>query len=145
MNSYPDAPRLDGTNAVEVIREGVVVIGPSQRPVVMTLDPSHMRSLAEQLTEYADEREGVEKEDERPSEEEESDSETLTPVESSNVSAVGYEDGKLVVQFHNGDVWEYEGVDELEYREVLQADSVGSAIHEIKRTRKGKQRGKANE
>jgi hypothetical protein len=51
-----------------------------------------------------------------------------TEVDSSAVSAVGYKDGDLFVQFRGGNVYRYYGVDERVYREILEAESVGSYV-----------------
>lgn len=49
----------------------------------------------------------------------------LTPVESSNLAAVGYKDSVLTVRFHNGATYTYEGVTETEGKEIFEAESVG--------------------
>lgn len=54
----------------------------------------------------------------------------LTPVTSSNISAVGY-NGKtltLTVEFHNGGLYEYSPVTKETYVELVEAKSVGSYL-----------------
>lgn len=59
-------------------------------------------------------------------------------VHSSTIAEVGYEDGKLEVQFKDSkgnlsSVYEYEGVPVALYHELLQAESKGSFLaHNIK-------------
>ncbi len=52
----------------------------------------------------------------------------MTPVSSSNIAAVGYdEDTKmLTVQFNNGRTYRYAGVPNGEYQNLLNATSVGN-------------------
>lgn len=49
----------------------------------------------------------------------------LTPVSSSNLSAVGYESGTLYVSFHNGGYYSYNNVPEYVFHELLNAPSKG--------------------
>lgn len=51
--------------------------------------------------------------------------EKMQKVASSNIDAVGYDNGNLFVAFHNGRVYSYEGVPNTEYLELLKAASVG--------------------
>lgn len=53
----------------------------------------------------------------------------LKPVKSSNIAGIGYKDGTMRVQFSNGNIYEYQGVTEKDYRELMSADSIGSAFH----------------
>ena len=53
----------------------------------------------------------------------------LVPVSSSNVKAVGYEDGSLHVVFKNGDHYVYSDVDPDTYEELKTSSSVGSYLH----------------
>ena len=55
---------------------------------------------------------------------------TLTPVSSSNVSAVGYDapTHRLFVRFTNGSLYRYEGVTEATYRSFLAAPSKGQFV-----------------
>lgn len=48
-------------------------------------------------------------------------------VTSSNIKAVGYDKNSklLEVEFHNGTVYQYEGVDEAAYKDLKEASSVG--------------------
>jgi len=48
----------------------------------------------------------------------------LTPVKSSNITAVGYENGTLAVKFSSGSVYHYEGVPTNVYAELIAAESV---------------------
>lgn len=50
----------------------------------------------------------------------------MTPVSSSNLSAVGYENGTLYVSFHSGGLYSYSGVPESVYRGLMSAGSKGS-------------------
>ena len=49
----------------------------------------------------------------------------LYAVTSSNIAAVGWHDGKLRVEFHNGGVYDYQGVSEAEFKVLKDSDSVG--------------------
>lgn len=53
----------------------------------------------------------------------------LTPVSSSNVGAVGYQDETLYVEFLNGGYYKYIGVPEHEYNNLLSAESVGKYLN----------------
>ena len=53
----------------------------------------------------------------------------MKPVRSSNVAAVGYEDGTLYVEFLSGATYAYEGVDEAAYQDMLTASSPGSYLN----------------
>jgi len=51
-------------------------------------------------------------------------------VTSSNIASVGYHDGKLFVEFRrSGAVYEYRGVPEYVYHELINAESVGKFFH----------------
>lgn len=50
-------------------------------------------------------------------------------VKSSNIQAIGYENGKLQVRFANGNTYEYAGVSDKDYKDLIDADSPGSAFH----------------
>ncbi len=54
----------------------------------------------------------------------------LTPVSSSNVSAVGYDGAtqRLFVRFNNGSVYSYEGVSEATHQAFLTASSKGQFV-----------------
>lgn len=54
----------------------------------------------------------------------------LTPVSSSNVSAVGYDgaERRLFVRFTNGSFYRYDGVDETTYHSFLTAPSKGKFV-----------------
>lgn len=53
----------------------------------------------------------------------------MTPVSSSNVARIGFENGVLRVQFHNGYVYEYYNVPESVYKAFLNAPSKGQFVH----------------
>lgn len=50
----------------------------------------------------------------------------MTPVQSSNIAAIGHGDGGLYVQFHTGSVYRYPTCDRQHHNELLAAVSVGS-------------------
>lgn len=69
---------------------------------------------------------------------------TMLPVQSSNVSMVGYNESNrmLTVQFKSGNVFSYSGVPPEKYQELLKADSVGSHFaRQIKPYYEGQRRG----
>ena len=49
----------------------------------------------------------------------------MIPVSSSNLSAVGYENGILYIRFHGGQMYCYYGVPEFVYEELMSAPSHG--------------------
>jgi len=53
----------------------------------------------------------------------------LVPVESSDLAAVGYGGGTLIIGFHSGGVYAYCGVPVSEYRGLMLADSHGKYFH----------------
>ena len=53
----------------------------------------------------------------------------MIPVKSSNISAAGYEDGKIRIQFSNGTEYDYEGGAEL-FNDMLESKSVGKFFHQ---------------
>lgn len=52
----------------------------------------------------------------------------MTPVSSSNISSIGYENGTLYVSFHHGGLYAYSGVPESVYRGLMSASSHGSYL-----------------
>jgi hypothetical protein len=52
----------------------------------------------------------------------------LTPVESSNIAAIGYDEKQstLAVKFNNGAIWHYGGVAKGSYESLMTAASKGS-------------------
>jgi hypothetical protein len=56
-------------------------------------------------------------------------------VNSSNIASVGWENGTLEVEFHDGGVYQYSGVPEAVYRAFLNAHSKGSYFHDNIRDR----------
>lgn len=57
----------------------------------------------------------------------------LTPVESSNIAAIGHSPITLTltVQFKNGTTYQYECVSASLFDQLIKADSVGSAFHKL--------------
>ncbi len=55
----------------------------------------------------------------------------MTPVSSSNVSEIGYneENQEVYVRFLNGSIYVYKGVPQFEFDGLLNAPSVGSYLH----------------
>jgi hypothetical protein len=51
---------------------------------------------------------------------------SLTPVKSSNIAKLGWLDGTLHVEFSNGGLFSYAGVDQTTYNDLLAAKSIGS-------------------
>lgn len=49
-----------------------------------------------------------------------------SPVTSSNISEIGFQDGTLEVLFMNGSVYQYDDVPFEAYSALIDADSVGS-------------------
>ena len=58
----------------------------------------------------------------------------LTPVKSSAVEAVGYEDGVMEVVYRGGRRYRMEGVSQDQYDALLTADSIGRALNSLKAT-----------
>ncbi len=52
----------------------------------------------------------------------------MTPVISSNISSIGYENGTLYVSFHHGGLYAYAGVSESVYNELMSAPSHGKYL-----------------
>lgn len=52
-------------------------------------------------------------------------------VSSSRIASVGWENNILEVQFHNGVVYQYQGVSQSEYQAFLNAPSLGSALSKL--------------
>lgn len=50
----------------------------------------------------------------------------MISVSSSNISAIGYEDGNLYVRFHSGKTAVYHGVSQQTYSNLMNAGSKGS-------------------
>jgi hypothetical protein len=49
----------------------------------------------------------------------------MIPVDSSNLSSVGYDNGNLYISFHSGSTYRYFNVPESVYHELLSASSKG--------------------
>ena len=58
-----------------------------------------------------------------------------TAVHSSNITSIGWQDGTLEVEFHDGGVYQYSGVPEAVYQAFLNAYSKGSFFHDHIRDR----------
>lgn len=54
---------------------------------------------------------------------------TMIPVSSSNLSAIGYENGNLYIRFHSGRIYMYLNVPHSEYIALLHAPSHGTYFH----------------
>ncbi len=52
----------------------------------------------------------------------------MTPVSSSNIASIGYENGTLYVSFNRGGLYAYSGVPEAVYRGLMSASSHGSYL-----------------
>lgn len=50
---------------------------------------------------------------------------TMQKVTSSNIAAIGWSAGNLLVEFKSGDTWGYAGVPQETYKEMSSAESVG--------------------
>ena len=60
----------------------------------------------------------------------------MQPVKSSNVAAIGRDDmGSTYVQFTNGGTYRYDGVEQEHHDALVNADSVGSHMASVFRTR----------
>jgi len=55
------------------------------------------------------------------------------PVESSNIESIGYDVGSriLEVEFKNGGIYQYKGILQEVYKELMEADSFGSYLHQV--------------
>jgi KTSC domain len=53
----------------------------------------------------------------------------LVPVQSTNIAAVGYDAGTLVVQFRDQSIYHYEDLPEQVYQGLLGAESKGRYLH----------------
>ena len=54
---------------------------------------------------------------------------SLEPVSSSNIEAIGYGDGLLIIEFKDGDRYSYSGVSQETFDELRTAPSVGRFFH----------------
>lgn len=59
----------------------------------------------------------------------------LTPVKSSNIAKLGWNDGVLHVEFSNGGLFSYAGVTNQAYNELMAAKSIGSHFAKHIRTK----------
>lgn len=53
----------------------------------------------------------------------------MQPIESTNIKAAGFADGSLFVKFRTGTLYEYKGVPEKVFTDLLAAESAGSFFH----------------
>ena len=53
----------------------------------------------------------------------------MHPVNSSNLTSVGYENGTLYITFHSGETYSYSGVPETIYHGLMAAGSHGKYFH----------------
>jgi hypothetical protein len=55
----------------------------------------------------------------------------LKPVKSSNIEAVGYDEEteELRIEFKGGGIYAYDSVPQFEYRDLLDAKSIGGHFH----------------
>jgi len=53
----------------------------------------------------------------------------MIPVQSSNLSSVGYENGILYIEFNNGSMYSYDNVPVSVYQELMSAPSHGKYFH----------------
>lgn len=54
----------------------------------------------------------------------------MTKVSSSNVGEIGYDaDGNMLVRFHSGALYSYQGVPKSLFDDILASESVGSALN----------------
>lgn len=50
-------------------------------------------------------------------------------VQSSDLRSVGYEGGTLEIEFHSGGLYQFYGISEIEYKNLLNASSLGQYFH----------------
>lgn len=53
----------------------------------------------------------------------------MIPVSSSDLESVGYENETLYIRFHSGGLYQYAGVPDRVYRELMSAASHGRYFH----------------
>jgi hypothetical protein len=68
----------------------------------------------------------------------------MQPVRSSNIAAVGYENGTLAVRFHNGSEYEYPGTSESDHADFLGSESKGRWLNQFVALRSGVTRTKTS-
>ena len=56
---------------------------------------------------------------------------TMIPVDSTDLSSVGYESGTLYVRFHSGGLYSYDNVPVSVFDELLYADSKGKYFNQF--------------
>jgi len=55
----------------------------------------------------------------------------LIPVSSTNVAAVGFENGRMQVRFHGGGLYEYANVTRAQFDELLTTPSKGAFVQRV--------------
>ena len=55
----------------------------------------------------------------------------MRPVQSSNVAAIGYRNGGMLVKFHNGGMYYYHNVPNELFWRMLRASSKGRFLHQF--------------
>ena len=53
----------------------------------------------------------------------------MVPVNSSDITSIGYENGVLYIQFHSGGMYQYTGVPVPVYEALMSASSHGKYFH----------------
>ncbi len=54
----------------------------------------------------------------------------MVPITSSNVSSIGYSDGNVYVEFHDGSLYCYLSVSDNVYEQFCRASSKGEFVHQ---------------
>jgi len=57
-------------------------------------------------------------------------------VSSSRIRSIGWENNAMEVEFHNGAVYQYYDVSQLEYQRFLKSASLGSALSKLDKVHK---------
>jgi len=50
-------------------------------------------------------------------------------VKSSNIKSIGHENDVLEIEFHNGGIYQYQGVSKVLFEELMHSESVGGYFH----------------
>ena len=56
---------------------------------------------------------------------------TRTPVKSSHIASIGYDNGTMTVEYANGALNQYAGVPEQDYATMMAGESVGKGLKSI--------------
>jgi hypothetical protein len=54
-----------------------------------------------------------------------------TPVDSSHITSIGYENGVLEVQYSTNDIYHYSNVSESDYLNIIMSPSIGRALRSV--------------